>query len=1703
MPEDLLSLDQMLSLPTPWAPLYKSPGVNEDEYQVLSLSDALFRLYCQEYGEAVKNHDFVTENELSGNLLELATKVREYVINQLQLHHLNPSLPEKVFPIRRGNLPKLIERIQNINFQNLSAPARGENIQPSEPRMPINASPQNYVEAFNTYPEHCAELRKEALEAMKRYRQAAWEFKNGIKVIPVEEEFVSKREAFYTFYHCDDHEVQEAALSYLGELLENDPMTMKTAKGLIALLKHLMNEAMVKNSEQLNVLLQYRLTKAYALTAECYCLQFFKGNLGTLLAETKADIKQAAEEIESLNKHGHPGIHYWSSYAREAASNIETNEPSAQQWYKAAVLAFSSASMLLPITELAADAALVASGDVMALFSVPGHVSNLVSSAVDTANKWNELFALYNQIKGPQSWFERTLTLRRMSRYALHNPESFKRVAAEFKKLKAKGKVHPEFFFGSVNTLKSNTLNSSVDSIREDNLKMLLQFLRTDDPVIESRAVIALIKIAESENQRLSNTAYIIINLLHASKSLRFPESQDLLDGGPNIVSLHNTKPRNITKENVYLSSLIFFMREIADTDCELDYWRHPIPSLLAILLMTANDEAIIAPILRTIERLFPETHGTDNLGNTPYHLTLRTFGSEREHWRDEPSLIRQVAASGLTVSVNHQNCYGATALHMATKGNCTNSMRFFLRELKANPDLKDDDGNVPLHHCVLMGKKFKHAASLLCKNKASLSPTNNDGYTPLQLAIAKEQLTFIDLFIKHDPGLYNIAFKTAITMGSERTLMHVIRQKEALEPMHANMVLKVLSHDGLELSCSEEFALFHINRCEENSDYKESFARFSWPMPYMDAKNILTLSTSLESPSIGAQKTDTLGDTSLILGVSKKQKTNDLRLLVNATTNIDATNHFAQTALLVAVINRNKGAVKLLREHGANPNICDLEAVTPYHVAAYLHDYDLLEELLQFPDIDLDRQNSHGDTPFLIACGNIPSRSPELHKAPKGKKSFIPFRGHYSDEIIKALLKKGADPYKTDFTGNNALHKALCYNSGSTLEYLATNYPKLFWQENHQGLIPLEAALLHAHPTELRDNGASMVSDNLINTALKVTRTADLKALDQQFRNTRPQLSLGNMLIEMGHEKLFATLSSDVPDTLSYRPKTFFGNTPLHVAAFRNDQRLWVIQAYVDHKKSLNELNNLENTAAHLAAAHGKNEFLAHLLDLGAAVNPVNKEKQTPLHLACSEGNVDAITLLQAHGAELSQKDIDGRTPLHHAVVRNHQKCVSMLLKFKVEPSQVDDYGNTALHLACHYGDIELARTLVEADSECLYILNRDKRLPLHEGCIHGDLTLVKFLLDQYERKPEYYDAEDITGAIPLHLAARQGHGPLVEYLVKKNYGKIWSRDINLSTILHAAANACNKQAVSAILARLDNTIKKPKMSLMNMKNVKNERPLHKVGRKKFGGIQQENILELAVQLLKAGAKLQAKDERGTTFLHLVSRNGFDKVFSGLEWHFRRSGLGLKFALRHGSHLSLAYRLRYSKTDNRKNTLLHLACEGHHIPTIDFLAPKGSLNEKNKEGLTPIMLAVKLGYFNVANRLWKKWGAKLTERDNRHLNIIHLILENKTLDNHAIHFLKSVVKAYPHLIKQEDDCERTTLHIIAEQGHEATVNIILRNLTGRKKANFVWAKDSKGETAHEIANTQLAARIFAFDPKKLGDCAPSKLQEWRNRFFR
>ena len=1477
-----------------------------------------------------------------------------------------------------------------------------------------------FVEDFNSHYRAREQYREDALALLHQLKNQVWIYEDGCQKIPKATEVANARSALMQMYRCDDVLVKETAMVYLTEILDCDPLVMDSAYNLVELQTMLYEEVKATNSQNLNTRLQRLLIKAYAISIECILLHAAAKHLNAMTDETKELIWSAAEELQDFNITKDEEIEFWSKYAIQGAQHIKTSTGAVMQWLKRVALVARAGIQ------------------VAAVAKEPGEVSGLLTGA------FMDLREAFHHIEWHKSWFEELLILKKLSRYSIYNIDSFHSITTSLQKRK-RDEPSEKLLYGIASILEYSVLNSPSSAIQEEGIKVLLQFYTIDNDLIRSRIIHAFKEMLNSKMLRLRNTSYLVLKLLQASQKGFHIKNQTEIQGLPQIedLPLDDLYPegKHVVKTGIYENVIKFLIRRLAEIKEEEDYGGHSFVTLLS----SSKEDKVIPHLMQCFTELSNEFQEPDIYGRSAYHIAAL---------RKNISIIPHIRRH-MNININAQEFKSLnTALHIAAEEQSLDMVDILLSDCHANPDIQNRDGNTALH---LAAKEESYAiAAQLLEHGADPNKTDNQGDTPMNIAIENDNVDMVDLFQKYDAKVSEDVHHLspiiiAAQQRSEKTLKYLIENKKGpLTALEALEILRMISEDGDGISCTEDFCRFHIRRENTQSNYARAFTQYrSFPQPRLGTKNsviltgvkkkgLLSRKVSPERRALTKQKTkrgfvdippsmDDFGNTDLI---HMAKRTDCLELLTETlsdTESINTPNYLGLMPLHAAVYARNAEAVALLLEKNSNLDESDIQGYTPLHFAAYNHNRKIMEMLLE-AGANPSRQNNNGDTPLLILCGNFPDRKPKT--VTSINLEITPSDLSFEDDIvmIEMLVKAGAAPLAQDFMGNSALHHAAQYGPDETIKHLFTTYPQMLWQKNNKGLISTEEAIRIHRGIKTK----ALMSD---------TTPESLVRLHQEYIDqTQNQITLGNLLAHAGEVECFETLIKHENSIAYHQDGTRLKETPLHIAG--REGQIDILNIYLANRLKIDMEDGFGNSPLHHAALNDRIDFVVALIRAKVCVH---------------------------------QKNHDGRTALHLAATRDYRECVDTLLEHRNNIAHIQDgHGDTALHLACKYGANNAASRLIQSFDHVDRYVNDNGNTPFHIACSNGNDNIAVDLL----AAGADIEARDIFGNTPLLLAAQQGHLSTIKFLIQ-NGADIAAQDDEGETVLHKAVFNHHHKVVKKLLEKDRELFIPEERALVRQVDLKGETSLHELTKRKVSPefeSKQENIL---IELINGGSELGHKNELGETFLHLICHRGFNNLLVRLISHFEDVS-------------KKPY--SFSTEDHRGNHPLHLACQANQKNIVDTLISTGvELNHKNKDEMTPLLIAIQNGHFGIARKLLDV-GANVSKSDAKGQNILHHLLANPNLSVNGIALLKRILKQDPTLLRHKDKQENRPLHILAENNQVSALKIALRYLPGRKiekKKRLVWKLNSEGLSSYDIAQRmnfhELSRGITHIDHSELG----------------
>lgn len=661
----------------------------------------------------------------------------------------------------------------------------------------------------------------------------------------------------------------------------------------------------------------------------------------------------------------------------------------------------------------------------------------------------------------------------------------------------------------------------------------------------------------------------------------------------------------------------------------------------------------------------------------------------------------------------------------------------------------------------------------------------------------------------------------------------------------------------------------------------------------------------------------------------------------------------------------RNVATARVLLEHGANvnrqtlfnalywgrcevanyfvaegasldPNYADNRKRTLLHAAARGGCSDLVTRLTQL-GAKMDARNSAGDTPLHLAIRE----------------------GHR--EVADLLLDGELDPGVAGANGETPLFVALERGHRAIARFLVERGAKLdpsYTTDNQR-------TLFHA----AAEGGCKEFVSELIEAGADVnSETKSASPLYLAARNGHDEIA--SMCLQNGAKMDLRTRS---------------GDTPLHAAALRG--HVDAIRVLVQNGANINARNTDGDTpfseavlsknldAAKWLLKNGPNidadanavlfrvvrawsrregadpRSVAFLLKHGAEATARASGGQTPLHYAVVNGYLKITRQLINAGADVRAKDDKGHTPLHDVTYNwpdsgNQKEIVKLLLKKGAKPEQ-SALANT---LRRNYKDYEKTRKiLLEAGAELdPNYRNRLGKSLLHAAASGGAMDAANKLL----KRGANIDAQDKYDRSPLHLAVRRNRKAMVKFLVERG-AQLGTEDRTGATPLWWAAKNGLHDVVSLLMEK--GALVAPKVEGKYHVSL-----LHVAAE---GG-----CLELARQLLQAGAETDVEDRFAHRPLHMAAKGGHEKM----------------------AELLIGAGATVSPKQHNGEEPLHFAARKDYKKVALLLIKNGAdVNAKNNDKATPLHWAAREGQTEVS-RLLINHGAALNSRDQKELTPLH-----------------------------------------------------------------------------------------------------------------
>ena len=300
--------------------------------------------------------------------------------------------------------------------------------------------------------------------------------------------------------------------------------------------------------------------------------------------------------------------------------------------------------------------------------------------------------------------------------------------------------------------------------------------------------------------------------------------------------------------------------------------------------------------------------------------------------------------------------------------------------------------------------------------------------------------------------------------------------------------------------------------------------------------------------------------------------------------------------------------------------------------------------------------------------------------------------------EAFCLLEDAGCDLTMHSTGGVNLLQVAIAHECTEIINYLLEKGICDIDESNFEGEFPLSIAIkdaknldyvkdliLHgADYTKKTDNGKSLL---LLACKYGCTDIVRFFLQEEMFDNINEKDNSGFTAL---HNAVMYNENTQILEQLlnyncDYKKLTNNGDSILSLASINDDSSIlnYILANHL--YEDINKKNGEGETALHLAARYGNNiDNVKQLITVGASLSEVNNVNSTVLHLAAANKDETMVRLLIE---ELQFEDIEamndyGNTALHAAAVANNIPAFKYLTQLGLNPHELNYDGKSAIDL-------------------------------------------------------------------------------------------------------------------------------------------------------------------------------------------------------------------------------------------------------------------------------------------------------------------------------------------------------------------------------------------------------------------------------------
>ena len=724
----------------------------------------------------------------------------------------------------------------------------------------------------------------------------------------------------------------------------------------------------------------------------------------------------------------------------------------------------------------------------------------------------------------------------------------------------------------------------------------------------------------------------------------------------------------------------------------------------------------------------------------------------------------------------------GTNALLRACKTGQSESVRFLL-DAGADVNNVKPDGNSCLHEAV-HGRCSNETLREIIHQGVNVNDVNNKSQTALIVACVTAQPESVKLLLENGAN-------PNITDAYDYTSLHAA-------------VYGCCTNDTLQdiIDCA-----VRINAQNNNGETALKLACL-----YQQQDSVRALLEAGSSLNIADDKGNTCLH-SVVMGCCSKKI---IRKIIDHGADVNATNKEHHTALLIACVNENEHAIKVLLNAGANPNIADDDdGDTCLHKAVRQGCNIEVVQAITDHGADLNATNTKRRTALLIACANKNEHTinvllnagadPNIADNADGDTCLhMAVSQKCSKEVLQAIIDHGGDVNATNKEHRTALSKACVKKNEHAINVLlnACADPNIADDADSDTCLHitvrqkcskevLQAIIDHGADVNAVNKGhrtALLIAcvnknEHAVNVLLNAGASPNIA---KKYNVTPLMRACQNRNIVCIYALLNAGADPNIVDELdetclSYAVDlgisrgsltTYINNhTESHVTNSTEQtaltliclkETLYTVSVLLNSLTDSNipdaECDTLSQTPLYSLIS---NELLKSVTDVSAILRVVTDESTAVELFSWNTEQREALNVLLRAGADTSIVNVFGDTCLHKILYKEYisleydHETLQLLVDYGVPVNATNKSHQTAYMLACHQGNLDAMCALLKAGADPGITSDDGRDTNLHTDT--GNVT-VQTIIQWMSPAGHFLDLPEleITESLSFNLVAR-----------------------------------------------------------------------------------------------------------------------------------------------------------------------------------------------------------------------------------------------------------------------------------------------------------------------------------------------------------